>query len=271
MQDLDAKLVLLRRIVSSLQSTVLGFSGGVDSSLLLKICLDVLGPENVVAVTCYSEILSQRELEHALQVAQTLGARHLIIRGTELENHLFVMNSPQRCYYCKLERYRRLLELASEQRIRHVADGSNYSDLEDYRPGYRALLELGIRTPLQEARLTKQEVREISFKLGLSTWNSPPESCLASRIPYGHKITVEALRQVAEAERVLNDAGFPFCRVRHHGTVARIELTNQDQARLLQHPNICDIVREIKAAGFTYVAVDLDGYRTGSLNELLDN
>ncbi len=269
MQDLETKLSALRKTVASLKSTVIGFSGGTDSSLLLKTCLDVLGRENVLAVTFSSQIVPAQELDHAAQVAQTLGARHLIIESNELENPLFVENSPQRCYYCKKERYRRLLDLGAERSIDCVVDGSNYSDLQDYRPGYKALQELGIRAPLQEAGITKEEVREISFRLGLSTWCRPPQSCLASRIPYGHKITAAALKQVAEAERVLVEAGFSFCRVRHHGTVARVELTNRDLARLLNHPMIDDIVQRIKAAGFPYVTVDLEGYRTGSLNELL--
>lgn len=270
MHILETKLARLQEIVGSLESVVLGFSGGADSTLLLKVSLDVLGRTKVLAVTFHSEIQSENELTHALQLAQSMDAQHLVIEGNELQNDLFVTNPPDRCYYCKLRRYRQLLSLAAERQFRNVIDGSNYSDLADYRPGIKALLELGIKSPLQEAQLTKDDVRALSFKLDLPTWNRPAQACLASRIPYGQRITALALQQVAKAEKVLSDAGFSLCRVRRHGEVARIEVPRQDLVRLFQQPGIDDIVRAIKATGFRYVAVDLEGYRTGSLNELLE-
>lgn len=270
MESLESKFARLQEITRSLESVVLGFSGGVDSTLLLKVCLDVLGKTNVLAVTFHSEIHAENELNHALQLAQSMGAQHLVIKGEDLQHELFVNNPPDRCYYCKLRRYRQLLNLAADRKLHNVVDGSNYSDLADYRPGTKALLELGIRTPLQEAKLTKDNVRELSLKLRLPTWNRPAQACLASRIPYGQRITALALRQVAEAEKVLSDSGFSQCRVRHHGQVARIEVPRQDLTRLVQHAGIDEIVRAIKAVGFRYVALDLEGYRTGSLNELLE-
>lgn len=264
---IDDKRILLENILRSLQSVLIGFSGGVDSTLLLQIGIEVLGRENILPVTIRSEVNTDEEIAAAIKLAESMGAEHLVLPISDLNCELFVSNPPDRCYHCKKHHYTVLLRLAQEKNLAHVIDGSNYSDLEDYRPGARALQELGIKTPLQEAMLTKEDIRKLSRQYGLPTWNQPARPCLATRIPYGTSITAPTLRRIARAEAVLHSNGFAHCRVRHHDTLARIELPQDHLARLLNDNSLEAIITGIKAAGYTYVTLDLEGYRMGSLNE----
>jgi len=263
----ETKLDRLREILVSLGSVLVAFSGGVDSSFLLKMALDTLGPERVLAVTAASETYFPEEVEAARALAQSLGARHLVITTTELEHEEFATNPPERCYFCKRHLMSELVALARGEGLAAVVDGSNWDDLGDYRPGARAARELGVRSPLQEAGLTKAEIRAFSRQLSLPTWDKPSLACLASRFPYWTRITREELRQVAQAEGFLRQLGFRQLRVRHHGSLARIEVLPEDFPRLLQ---VAEQVRDrFQELGYVYVTMDLAGYRTGSMNEIL--
>jgi uncharacterized protein len=229
--------------------------------------LDTLGPERVLAVTAASETYFPEEVEAARALAQSLGARHLVITTTELEQEEFATNPPERCYFCKRHLMSELVALARGEGLAAVVDGSNWDDLGDYRPGARAARELGVRSPLQEAGLTKAEIRAFSRQLSLPTWDKPSLACLASRFPYWTRITREELRQVAQAEGFLRQLGFRQLRVRHHGPLARIEVLPEDFPRLLQ---VAEQVRHrFQELGYVYVTMDLAGYRTGSMNEIL--
>lgn len=264
---LDLKERRLEEILSRCDSVVLGYSGGVDSTLLLSKALDVLGPERVLAVTAASVTYDPDEVDEAVTLAELLGAPHETLRSTELEVEGFIRNPPERCYYCKTDLYGDLRELAARRRLRTVIDGSHAEDALDYRPGLRALDEQGIVSPLKEAGFTKEDVRELSRRLGLPTADKPANACLASRFPYGEAITAEGLERVGRAERVLREAGFPIVRVRHHGDVARIEVPSADRGRLLASAE--SIVPELKRLGYVWVSCDLEGYRSGSMNEAL--
>jgi uncharacterized protein len=263
---LETKLDSLKRILSEMGGTVVAYSGGTDSTLLLKVAQDVLG-ERAMAVTATSSSLPQEELEDAAELAAQIGARHLIIESDELESPGFVANAPDRCYHCKQLRFDALIKLAKEKGFSYVVDGSNLDDQGDHRPGMRAAHELGVRSPLMQAGLTKADIRAISRELGLPTWDKPSNACLASRIPYGTPITRERMQQVEQAERLLHTLGFTQARVRAHGEIARIEVEADDLPILLE--NRSRIVDEFRRLGFSYVTADLEGYRTGSMNETL--
>lgn len=269
--EIHSKLRKLEDLIRPMRKVLVGFSGGVDSTFLLKVCVDVLGPDRVLAVTTYSEVNTEKETGEAVKLARIIQAQHLVLPMSDLDNEIFASNPPDRCYYCKHHRYKALIQLAREKDLDYVLDGANYSDLDDYRPGTRALIELGIRSPLQEAMLTKEEIRKLSRQLGLPTWDQPARACLASRVPYGTTITSSALQQIARAEEVLLNQGLIQCRVRYHGPVARIEVPRAEFARLMEDENLETIITGIKAAGYQYVTLDLEGYRTGSLNELLNS
>jgi uncharacterized protein len=247
---------------------LVAFSGGVDSTLLLKVAHQVLG-ENVLAVTAVSETLPPGELEEAMALAASIGARHRIIRSEEMVNPAFQANPRNRCYYCKEELYGKLTALARAEGIPYVLDGSTLDDQSDHRPGRQAAKEFQVRSPLIEAKLCKAEIRELSRTLALPTWDKPAMACLSSRIPYGTPITAEGLRQVGEAEKALHELGFRQVRVRHHNEIARIEVEAEEIPRLLDPEVARRVVEALKATGYTYIAVDLEGYRTGSLNLII--
>jgi len=262
------KLRRLEAILRDLGSLVVAYSGGVDSTFLLAVAAEVLG-NRVLAATACSETYMKEELDQAKGLTAMLGVRHIVFDTSELALPGFTGNPANRCYFCKRELFSRLLEIAAREGLAWVAHAAQADDLGDHRPGHRAAEELGIRAPLLEAGLTKVEVRTLSRARGLATWDQPSMACLASRIPYGQIISPEKLRQVAEAERALREWGFRQVRVRHHGDTARIEVEAADVSRLGEEPLRGSVVEMLKSLGFIYVTVDLEGYRTGSMNEAL--
>lgn len=264
----DDKLRQLRTIIEGYGSLLVAFSGGVDSSFLLKIAVETLG-NRVAAFTEASPLHQTWELTEARELAATLGVRHIVLAGDELGNPEFAANPPNRCYLCKSGIFGEAAKVAADLGLNVIADGSNLDDLGDYRPGRKALAELGIKSPLVEAGLSKAEIREASRNLGLPTWNRQPLACLASRFPYGTEITRERLQQVEACETFLRAEGFLTFRVRYHGDLARIEVSAADLGLLTASPLRQRVSARFKDAGFTYVTVDLDGFRSGSMNESL--
>ena len=267
-ENLDQKEQRLQAILQGLGSVIVAFSGGVDSAYLAVAATSALG-DRALCVTADSPSYPSRHRDLAVKIATGFNLRHEFLQTAEMERPEYVANPSNRCYYCKQELFGRLATLARERGIAAVADGNNADDRGDYRPGRQAAREFGVRSPLDEAGLTKAEVRELSRRRGLPTWDEPASACLSSRIPYNSEVTVEKLRMIEQAEDVLHSLGFRHCRVRHHGDVARIEVPAGDLARVLDADVRAALLRDLKSIGYRYISVDLEGYRTGSLNEVL--
>jgi len=265
---LQDRLERAKALIRGMESALVAFSGGVDSTLLARLCRDVLG-DKAAAVTASSETYPSLEFEEAQHLAEDLGLRHMTVETCELEIRGFADNPPDRCYHCKRHLFARLRRMADDLGLKHVADGANADDAGDFRPGLRAARELGVRSPLKEAGLTKEEVRAVSRHLGLPTWNKPSYACLASRFPYGQEITRPALKMVDRAEEFLRALGLGQLRVRHHGDIARIEVGADDIEHLAAPDLRRKITKRLKGLGYAYVTLDLQGYRTGSMNEVL--
>jgi uncharacterized protein len=262
------KKQLLLKNLRALDSLLVAFSGGVDSTFLLAMAHEALGPK-VIAVTAHSMIYPQAEIEEAVAFTRGRGIEHVLLASEASHLPEFVANSPERCYFCKKYLFQRLWEIAGQRGIRSIAHAANMDDFDDYRPGWKAALELRGLAPLVDAHLTKEEIRYLSKEMGLATWNKPSMACLASRVPYGEPITDTKLRMIGEAEKEIASHGFTQYRVRHHGPVARIELQVSDMSRIMEPAIRERIMSKLKALGFLYVTLDLEGYVTGSLNKAL--
>ena len=262
--DINEKFEKLKNYLSSLESVVVAFSSGVDSTFLLKTAHDVLG-DKVIAVTAESCSFPKRELNEAKLFCQKEGIKHIVVESEELEIDGFCKNPVNRCYLCKKELFEKITEIAKENNIKNIVEGSNIDDNGDYRPGLQAVSELNIKSPLRYAELNKNEIRELSKKLELNTWDKQSFACLSSRFVYGEEITKEKLSMVDKAEQLLLDLGFHQLRVRIHGTIARIEVLPDEFPKLIEEKNRLKIVTEFEKYGFTYISMDLKGYRTGSM------
>jgi len=262
----EDKLNKLKKWFANKEGVLVAFSGGVDSALLLKVAQDVLG-NKVLAVTANSPLNTPEEKEGAVSVAREIGAEHLVVELNDLENPQVSSNPPDRCYYCKKARFEAMLKLAEEKGLEVVVDGSNIDDLNDYRPGLKAVKELGIASPLEEVGFNKEEIRGVAKELGLSVWDKPSEPCLATRIPFDTEITKEKLVRVIKAERYLKyTLGLSQVRVRDHNGLARIEVEKKDLEKILTRRD--EVTKLLLEEGFYYVTLDLEGYRTGSMNKV---
>jgi uncharacterized protein len=267
--DLKNKYNSLEKILRELGKVVIAYSGGVDSTFLLKVAVDTLGAENVLACISAGVAEPSNLLVRAEKLIEQIGARLEVIETDELSDPNFAANKADRCFHCKSHICKVLIDIAKERGFEHVIFGTNFDDLDDFRPGNRAMKVFGIRSPLAEAKLTKQDIRQLSRQMNLPTADQPASPCLASRISYGLKVTSERLKQIDEAEEFLRSLGFVEFRVRHHDTIARIEVNPQDIEKVTTEPTRSQIIDKLKSLGFKFVTVDLQGFRSGSLNEPL--
>jgi pyridinium-3,5-biscarboxylic acid mononucleotide sulfurtransferase len=265
---LDLKFQKLKDNLRNLGSVAIAYSGGVDSTFLLKVAADVLG-DNVIAITAKSSTYPEREFKEAVKYIKDIGAKHIVIISEELEIEGFAKNPVNRCYFCKKELFSKIRKVADDNNIKEVLDGANVDDVSDFRPGMKAARELQVISPLKDAGFTKNDIREMSKILGVPTWNKPAFACLSSRFPYGNEITVEKLSMVERAEQFLMDIGFRQIRVRHHGDIARVEVNTEERDKFFNIEMMDKVGNELKKIGFKYVTLDLLGYRTGSMNEVL--
>ena len=268
MNDLNLKHKKLFSILGEMKNVLVAFSAGVDSTFLLCCAKEVLS-DNVLAVTARSASFPERELNESIRLAKTLKADHLLIDSEELDDANYRENPPNRCYFCKSDLFSKLNKIADEKNIPYVLDGTNLDDTGDYRPGSQAAENLKVRSPLKEAELTKENIRHLSKEKNLPTWNKPSFACLASRFPYGTIITEGKLSIVEQAENILHDLGFSQFRLRHHDDLARIEVSKDQLHRFLNNGISEKVIAELKRIGYKYVTVDLEGYRTGSMNDTL--
>jgi uncharacterized protein len=267
-QKLDRKFADLLALLKDAKTAVLAFSGGVDSTFLLKAM--ALSNIEFLAVTAVSPTMPEADYQQALSFVENTGTRHLLIRTDELGNENFVRNAPDRCFHCKDELFGKLKEIAKDQRLDQIFDGTNADDLLDYRPGRKAAGLHGVRSPLVEAGFTKDDIRALSRRLGLRTWDQPSSPCLSSRVPYGRRISAEALRRVEAAEQFLRSLGLRLVRVRDHGDTARIEVLVEDMKRMLEPDTRLLIAERLRLLGYAFVSLDLEGYKTGSMNRVLE-
>lgn len=265
-QDIQMKVASLKKSLQEMGSVIVAYSGGIDSTLMLKVAHDTLG-ERAVGITAVSASMPETEKEEAESIAREIGARHEWITSRETEDSRYLRNAPDRCFFCKSDVYDRLEVYAREHGYSFVVDGTNADDAGDHRPGRQAAAEHGVRSPLLEAGLTKEEIRLLARQYGLPNWDKPAAACLASRVPYGTLITLPILSQIEKAELKLRQMGFRQLRVRHHDQIARIELEEENFAKVMEQRS--EIVRALKEIGYAYVTLDLAGFRSGSMNEVL--